>query len=61
MNLEARSQPVKEASTDFELARLKLQLSTKPDELPCRENEYLEILCYVGQALDTQTGTCICK
>ncbi|KAK9766054.1 Origin recognition complex, subunit 1 [Basidiobolus ranarum] len=45
--------------SDFEKARQKLHVSSIPDTLPCREDEFCEILAYLESALEDQTGGCI--
>ncbi|ORX83257.1 P-loop containing nucleoside triphosphate hydrolase protein [Basidiobolus meristosporus CBS 931.73] len=46
-------------SSDFEKARQMLHVSTVPETLPCREDEFCEILAYLESALEDGTGGCI--
>ncbi|KAJ1964223.1 Origin recognition complex, subunit 1, partial [Dispira parvispora] len=43
------------------LARERLHVSAVPDTLPCRENEFNEILGLLHTAIKDKTGTCICN
>ncbi|KAI9019226.1 P-loop containing nucleoside triphosphate hydrolase protein, partial [Phycomyces nitens] len=46
-------------ATAYELARERLHVSAVPDSLPCRENEFEQIMGYLESALEEGTGTCI--
>ncbi|KAI8987250.1 P-loop containing nucleoside triphosphate hydrolase protein [Mycotypha africana] len=45
--------------TPYELARERLHVSAVPNSLPCREDQFLEILGYVEGAIRESTGTCV--
>jgi origin recognition complex subunit 1 len=38
-----------------------LHVGSRPDVLPCRENEYLEVMGAVLSLLEEGTGGCICE
>lgn len=45
--------------TPYALARERLHVSAVPESLPCREDEFLNILGYVESAIQEATGTCV--
>jgi origin recognition complex subunit 1 len=45
----------------FEKAKHILQLSSAPEYLPCREDEFQEIEAYLEDAIDEGNGMCLCK
>jgi hypothetical protein len=47
------------AMTPYALARERLHVSAVPESLPCREDEFLNILGYVESAIQEATGTCV--
>ena len=51
-----RQQPVKESGTVLERARAQLHVSVVPTSLPCREDEFANILGYVESKLESGTG-----
>ncbi|KAG5460393.1 MAG: hypothetical protein BJ554DRAFT_7567, partial [Olpidium bornovanus] len=53
---EARGGP----RNGFEQARERLHVSAVPDSLPCRENEFADVLNHLQSALLEATGACIC-
>lgn len=52
--------PAFDKLSTFEKARALLHVGATPDYLPCREEEREDIQARVGDALISQTGTCIC-
>lgn len=46
---------------DYALARERLHVSAVPDSLPCREDEFMEIAGYLENAIQEDSGLCICK
>ena len=55
-----REQQCTTSMTLYELARKRLHVSAVPDSLPCRENEFTDIMGYLESAIEEGTGTCIC-
>jgi Cdc6-like AAA superfamily ATPase len=47
------------ASTPYALARERLHVSAVPDSLPCREDEFMDIMGYIESAIHEATGTCV--
>jgi len=45
--------------TPHKLAQVNLHVSAVPKFLPCREEEYSQILDYLENAIEEGTGTCI--
>ncbi|KAI7890994.1 P-loop containing nucleoside triphosphate hydrolase protein [Mucor mucedo] len=45
--------------TPYALARERLHVSAVPDSLPCREDEFMNILGYIESAIHEATGTCV--
>ncbi|RCI04432.1 Origin recognition complex, subunit 1 [Rhizopus stolonifer] len=45
--------------TAYELARERLHVSSVPDSLPCREDEFFTIMGYVESAIQEATGACV--
>ncbi|KAI7904824.1 P-loop containing nucleoside triphosphate hydrolase protein [Cokeromyces recurvatus] len=43
----------------YELARERLHVSAVPDSLPCREDEFINIMGYIQSAIEEATGTCV--
>ncbi|KAK9768150.1 Origin recognition complex, subunit 1 [Basidiobolus ranarum] len=56
-----RRRQIKESNSDdhFEQARQNLHVSAVPLTLPCREDEFSEILAHVESSLEDDTGSCI--
>lgn len=46
-------------STPYALARERLHVSAVPDSLPCREDEFMDIMGYIESAIHEATGTCV--
>ncbi|RUP45409.1 P-loop containing nucleoside triphosphate hydrolase protein [Jimgerdemannia flammicorona] len=57
--LRQRPQIVTTPSTPYERARERLHVSAVPHSLPCREEEFAEILGYLEGAIEEGTGTYI--
>ncbi|KAJ8661687.1 hypothetical protein O0I10_002494 [Lichtheimia ornata] len=57
--LQRRTQDRSAASTPYEIARERLHVSAVPDSLPCREDEFADIMGFVEGAVESGTGTCI--
>ncbi|CDS13846.1 hypothetical protein LRAMOSA06020 [Lichtheimia ramosa] len=57
--LQRRAQDRSTASTSYEIARERLHVSAVPDSLPCREDEFADIMGFVEGAVESGTGTCI--
>lgn len=55
-SVPARKQPVRECGTALERARAQLHVGVVPDTLPCREEEFANILGYVESKLESRTG-----
>lgn len=53
--------PSFEALSTFEKARALLHVGATPDYLPCREEERDDIRSRLADAIDGQTGTCLCR
>ncbi|KAI9486029.1 MAG: P-loop containing nucleoside triphosphate hydrolase protein [Benjaminiella poitrasii] len=45
--------------SSYELARERLHVSAVPDSLPCREDEFVNIMGYIQGAIEEATGTCV--
>ncbi|GAA5796512.1 hypothetical protein HPULCUR_001884 [Helicostylum pulchrum] len=45
--------------TPYALARERLHVSAVPDSLPCREDEFMNIMGYIESAIHEGTGTCV--
>jgi len=45
--------------TPYKLAQANLHVSAVPKSLPCREDEYSQILDYLENAIEEGTGACI--
>lgn len=43
----------------YALARERLHVSAVPDSLPCREDEFVNIMGYIESAIQEATGTCV--
>ncbi|CEP11336.1 hypothetical protein [Parasitella parasitica] len=43
----------------YALARERLHVSAVPDSLPCREDEFVNIMGYIQSAIHEATGTCV--
>lgn len=43
----------------YSLARERLHVSAVPDSLPCREDEFVNIMGYIESAIQEATGTCV--
>lgn len=43
----------------YALARERLHVSAVPDSLPCREDEFVNIMGYIESAIGEATGTCV--
>lgn len=43
----------------YALARERLHVSAVPDSLPCREDEFVNIMGYIQSAIEEATGTCV--
>ncbi|ORY08284.1 hypothetical protein K493DRAFT_403449 [Basidiobolus meristosporus CBS 931.73] len=56
-----RRRQIQQLDTDnhFEQARQNLHVSAVPLTLPCREDEFAEILAHVESSLEDETGTCV--
>ncbi|KAJ1920570.1 Origin recognition complex, subunit 1 [Mycoemilia scoparia] len=48
------SPSIQEGATAYEIARQRLHVSAVPDSLPCRENEFADILMHLQSALEEQ-------
>ena len=57
--LPLRTLPSSLLDSPYKLAQANLHVSAVPSSLPCRENEYNQILEYLETALDDRTGACI--
>ncbi|KAI9319800.1 P-loop containing nucleoside triphosphate hydrolase protein [Dichotomocladium elegans] len=57
--LQRRAQERSAAKTPYELARERLHVSAVPDSLPCREDEFADIMGFLEGAIEAGTGTCI--
>lgn len=57
--ISKRIQPRVEATSPLEFARKRLHVSTVPDSLPCREDEYDSIYAFVQDCLEEMTGGCM--
>ncbi|KAJ1677273.1 Origin recognition complex, subunit 1, partial [Spiromyces aspiralis] len=53
------SPTIREGATAYEIARQRLHVSAVPDTLPCREDEFAEILMYLQSALDEGGSLCL--
>lgn len=49
----------KSSMTPYALARERLHVSAVPDSLPCREDEFMNIMGYIESAIHEATGTCV--
>ncbi|XP_067941586.1 origin recognition complex subunit 1-like [Watersipora subatra] len=58
-SVQERRKPVKERGTVLERARAQLHVSAVPISLPCREEEFANILGYVEGKLESGTGGCL--
>ncbi|KAG0173990.1 Origin recognition complex, subunit 1 [Apophysomyces sp. BC1034] len=47
------------AASPYELARERLHVSAVPESLPCREDEFTEIMGYLESAIEEGTGMCV--
>lgn len=59
LQLATRKQQLVEAGTDFEKASSRLHVSSVPDVLPCREEEFAELYGHVQSAIEEGSGTCV--
>ena len=57
--LRRREQERAEPATQYELARERLHVSAVPDSLPCREDEFADIMGFLESAVESGTGTCV--
>jgi origin recognition complex subunit 1 len=57
--LNLRTLPSSQLDSPYKLAQAKLHVSAVPTSLPCREEEYNQILDYLEGAIDEGTGACI--
>ena len=55
-SVPARRKPLCVSASALEQARAQLHVSIVPDSLPCREEEFANILSYVESKLHNQTG-----
>lgn len=54
-----KDSPIRQSDT--ESTRNRFHATARPSSLPCRENEYAEILGGLESAIDSGDGACICK
>jgi len=57
--LNLRTLPSSQLDSPHKLAQAKLHVSAVPTSLPCREEEYNQILDYLEGAIEEGTGACI--
>ena len=50
---------IREGATAYEVARQRLHVSAVPETLPCRENEFTEILMHLQSALEEGGSLCL--
>ena len=51
-----RSAPIQPSASILEKARQQLHVSAVPKSLPCREDEFANILSYIESKLESSTG-----
>ncbi|KAG2461462.1 ORC1 protein, partial [Polypterus senegalus] len=58
-NIPTRSQPARKPSNVLEEARARLHVSSVPESLPCREQEFQDIYSFVESKIIDGTGGCM--